>query len=242
MNDFLSSLVNDPTVTAIGMAVGGALVGLWLVAAWWTYADISRRTTVELARLTAVGWVLVSTPALLPLSLATYLLARPQRTVAEARAQNLFEALAPSLDDGRCPACGAIANPEWQRCPTCTAWLASACAACGRWSPIELDTCPWCAEDKAAVPPRVAVAVGPGQAPASAPAEVPLFTPDVDDDTGAWSPSLASGEARPSAAFSTHRFGATGRAAPRPSNRGARDPRRVRDADRVAGSDRLGIG
>jgi hypothetical protein len=260
MNQLVDSLASDPTVGAVGIALLGAVGGLWVAAAWWTYADMSRRSTMELARLTAVGWILISTPALLPLSLATYLLARPQRTVAEQRAQRLFEALAPSIDDGRCRACGERVDPEWQRCPACATWLASACATCGRVSAVELDTCPWCAADKVASPEQIGiaaervaatsgrVAVGPGRAIAGdRPADAarseeaepaPLFVPAEDDETGAWTPAPASGEARPAAAFSAHRIGALNR----PGNRGARDPRRVRDAERVAGSDRLGIG
>lgn len=149
VTQFLGSLLADPTVDAVALAVLGAVVGVWLAAAWWTYADISRRSGSELARLLSAGWVLVSTPALLPLSLGAYLLARPQQTVAERRAQRLFEAIAPSLDDGLCPACARPVDAAWRRCPACTIWLASGCATCNQWSAADLDLCPFCAHDKA---------------------------------------------------------------------------------------------
>src|SRR3954447_24819349 len=96
VNQFLADLASNPTVGAVGLAVAGALAGLWFAAAWWAFSDMSRRTTVEVGRLLAPAWILLSTPVLLPLSLGTYLLARPQRTVAERRAQRLFEALDPA--------------------------------------------------------------------------------------------------------------------------------------------------
>ena len=87
MTQILDNLSNDPTIGAIGLAIVGAAAGLWLAAAWWTYTDMARRTTFEVVRLGAVAWVLLSTPVLLPLALGTYLLVRPQQTVAERRAQ-----------------------------------------------------------------------------------------------------------------------------------------------------------
>lgn len=268
MNQLFDSVANDPTVATVGLALAVAAGGLWLAAAWWTYLDMARRSTFELARFVAVGWILVSTPVLLPLSLAAYLLARPQRTVGEQRAERLFAALAPSLADGHCLACGAAVDPEWRRCPACAAWLASACQACGRYAAVDLDTCPWCAADKTpAVPalderpaPGLAAAAAAAPAPAggasgiagapvaatagsfetagihagaaasAAPAAAALFVPD-DDSSSPWVSTPAWGDARPAAAFSLHRIGTL-----RSGNRGARDPRRVRDADGVAGS------
>jgi len=221
MNQLFDSIVNDPAVGAIGLALAGAATGLWLAAAWWTYIDVSRRTTMEVARLLAVAWILLSTPALLPLSLGIYLLARPHLTVAERRAQRLFEALEPALDSGSCPACGVPVTAGWQRCPACASWLAAACPTCGETLALGLEICPWCASDTSEAPTRL-------DFPAAAVADAAA--------------SSASGRrvgalARPAAAFAANRA-----ASAQAGNRGARDLRRTRGADRVAGSSRLGIG
>jgi hypothetical protein len=228
MNPLFDSVVSNPVVDTTGLALGGAAVGLWLAAAWWTYADMSRRTTMELARLTAVAWVLLSTPALLPLALGAYLLARPQLTVAERRAQQLFEALAPSSGDGRCPGCGTAADPDWHRCPTCAAWIASSCSTCGEWSALGLDICPWCARDKVDGPLMGADDVAAATA-------MPAAIADEDVDSGS---GRRIGLLPGSAAAAAARRPAT----PLPGNRGARDLRRTLGADRVAGSSRVGAG
>jgi len=222
MNQLFTSVLSNPLVDTTGFALGGAAVGLWLAAAWWTYTDMSRRTTMELARLTAVAWVLLSTPALLPLALGAYLLARPQLTVAERRAQRLFEALEPSLEDGRCPACGTGVDPDWHRCPACAAWLASECRACGDWSALDVDTCPWCARDKVDGPE-----IDVNDVPAAIAADAAAST----------SGRRIGLPARPAAAAAARR--ATPGA---PGNRGARDLRRTRGADRAAGSGRVAVG
>jgi hypothetical protein len=213
MSQVFANLSTDPTVGAIGLALALAGAGLWLAAAWWTYTDMTRRTSFELVRLAAAGWILISTPLLLPLALAAYVLARPQQTVAERRAQRLFEAMAPELADGACPGCGAVADPSWHRCPSCATWLASTCSACEAWSATDLEVCPFCARDKRS-----------GRMVRDEVLSAPARTPRVE-------PAL-----RPVVLATA---GATG--AP-PTNREARDPRRARGTGRIAGSSRLGIG
>lgn len=148
MSQILGTVLADPTVGAIGLAIGGALAGIWLAATWWTYADMSRRTHSDLARLSAATWVLLSTPVLLPLSLGSYLLARPQLTLAERRAVRLFGALAPTLNEELCPSCQDSIDAGWSRCPGCAFWLKTECQACGEWSTSDVDVCPFCARDK----------------------------------------------------------------------------------------------
>ena len=149
----------DPFLTTGLFAFGGVVATIWLAAAWWAYADMSRRTTSELARLLAAGWILLSTPVLLPLSLGSYLLARPQRTVADRRAELLFAAMAGGDERERCPWCAVRVEPGWRRCPACATWLASACAHCGSWSSVLFEVCPSCAAD-----------TGPGAVPEAPPA------------------------------------------------------------------------
>jgi hypothetical protein len=228
MSQVFDNLANDPTVGAIGLALGLAAAGLWVAAAWWTYTDMGRRTTFELARLGASAWILLSTPLLLPLALATYVLARPQQTVAERRAQRLFEAMAPAIEDGECPGCGAVADPAWHRCPRCTTWLAASCGACGEWSGVDLELCPYCAHDRAAT----AATSGASPLVAAAPIATTPRVAELPSDGMA-----GAGEAQPTprpVALTIH--------PDRAGNRGARDRRRARGADRTAGSTQIGVG
>ena len=84
MSELIAQTLANPAVGAAGTAVLMAVVALWLAAAWWAYADASRRTESTLAGYVAAGWIILSTPMLLPLSLAAYTFARPQ--VARRRA------------------------------------------------------------------------------------------------------------------------------------------------------------
>jgi hypothetical protein len=155
MSQVFTNLATDPTVGAVGLALALAAGGLWLAAAWWTYTDMARRTTLELVRLSAAGWILISTPLLLPLALATYV---------------LFEAMAPALDDGACPGCGTTADASWHRCPRCATWLAASCDACGAWSAADLDLCPYCARDKTGT-----MDLDPAAPPVTEPVTVPVL-------------------------------------------------------------------
>jgi len=158
MADFLNRTLADPAVTAVGIAFGVACVALWLAAAWWVYGDAARRSESVVGPMIAGGWIVISTPVLLPLSLGIYTLVRPQRTVGESRTQNLMWALSSSaIVARRCPECDIRVEADWRRCPSCTTWLEAPCARCGAWSDRELPICPWCASEGHAEPfaPRI---------------------------------------------------------------------------------------
>jgi RNA polymerase subunit RPABC4/transcription elongation factor Spt4 len=145
----IASLVDMSVLSGVAFAIGVAGIGLWLAAAWWTYGDMARRTRSDLARYGAAAWILLSTPALLLISLPVYLLARPQATAAQRRSRDLVLALSPELFGAlRCEACGRVADEEWRRCPACATWLQVACVDCGRWSATNLELCPWCATSR----------------------------------------------------------------------------------------------
>lgn len=174
--DAFAGFLADPTVAAIGGALGAALVALWIAAAWWAYTDSGRRTESTLAALIAAGWIIVSTPLLVPFSLAIYSLARPQRTAADGRTHHLAEALVDEMAasaPGGCPACSIEVEPGWLRCPRCSTWLALPCTSCGTWSDPTLDACPFCgSEDRdepAVVSLEPAAAPGRGRRPRRAP-------------------------------------------------------------------------
>jgi hypothetical protein len=148
----IGQLLSSPLVgeAATIVAIGGT--ALWLAAAWWTYLDMTRRTGSEPIRLGAAGWILISTPLLLPLSLPIYLFVRPQQTAAQRESDELVRELSlADADADRCPGCALVTELGWKRCPACATWLETECADCGRWSRVELSICPWCASERDAL-------------------------------------------------------------------------------------------
>lgn len=147
VTEIFDQVLADPTVTAIGGAIGAALVALWLAAAWWAYTDAARRTDNTPAAMLAAAWIVVSTPLFVPFALAVYALARPQHSAAEHRTRRLAGELVDALEEmasTACPRCGTAVEEGWLRCPTCAGWLALPCALCGSWSDRSLAVCPYC--------------------------------------------------------------------------------------------------
>jgi len=148
MSDFLDQTLANPTVTAVLSAIAIAMVALWLAGAWWAYSDAARRTESTFAAFLAAGWVVLSSPLLLPFSLMVYGFARPQLTAADHRARALVTALGATTTSGpACPACRVPVESAWLRCPECSTWLAAPCAGCGEWSDPQLEICPWCGRE-----------------------------------------------------------------------------------------------
>ena len=150
MTDLLAEALSSPIIPTIGLAVGATVVALWLAAAWWAYRDAARRAGSPYVGLLASAWIVLSSPFLLPLSLAVYGMARPQHTAAEHRSRRLVAQLVDQLEaaDGeRCPSCRSIIDPTWLRCPSCATWLAQPCSHCGAWSEHGLEICPWCGRE-----------------------------------------------------------------------------------------------
>ncbi|HEV2006264.1 MAG TPA: hypothetical protein VGQ85_06570 [Candidatus Limnocylindrales bacterium] len=146
----IANFIDMSVLSGVAFAIGIAGISLWLAAAWWTYGDMARRTNSDLARYSAAAWIILSTPALLLMSLPVYLLARPQATAAQRRSRDLVVALSPELFGAlRCEACGEVVDEAWRRCPSCTTWLQAACPDCDRWSATNLESCPWCASPRA---------------------------------------------------------------------------------------------
>ena len=147
MTDLIAETLANPIIGAAGTALAMAGVALWLAGAWWAYADASRRTESSLAGYVAAGWILLSTPLLLPLSLAAYAFARPQVSAADQRTKALAHELGTTAVPDACATCSAPVDASWVRCPACTSWLAAPCGHCGSWSDRTLEICPWCGGD-----------------------------------------------------------------------------------------------
>src|SRR5690242_11719577 len=98
MTDFVAHALDNPIFPAIGLAVAATVCALWIAGAWWAYRDATWRTGSTVLGMAAAGWVLLSTPLLLPLSLGVYAFARPQRTAAQGRSTRLVEELVAQLD------------------------------------------------------------------------------------------------------------------------------------------------
>lgn len=153
MNEVFDELLANPALQTVGTAILFAVVALWLAAAWWAYQDASRRTESTTAGFVAAAWIIVSTPLMLPLSLAVYAMARPQSSASDSRTERLMARLNEiAADRPSCPGCAVTVDPDWLRCPYCATWFALECQACGEWSAAGLEVCPFCGTDREAVP------------------------------------------------------------------------------------------
>ena len=162
--DILAQILSNPLVSTGITMLGIALLALWVAAAWWAYQDAARRSESTLLAFLAAAWIIVSTPLMLPISLAVYVFARPQVSAADVRARNLARELGAVFDGPACPSCQLAIEPSWLRCPACTVWLAAPCRSCGVWSARDLEACPYCGSEEHAAP-----VVEPDAAPASWP-------------------------------------------------------------------------
>lgn len=148
MSEILVDLLADPAVGAAATILAVAAVACWLMAAWWAYADAHRRAESALIAYVAAGWILISTPLLLPLSLLIYRSLRPQVAAGDQRAAQLARSLASAFTElPSCPGCAGRVEEAWVRCPDCATWLAAPCASCERWFDLTFDICPWCGGD-----------------------------------------------------------------------------------------------
>lgn len=153
MSNLIDDFFANPIVGSVAAAIAIAGVALWIAAAWWAWRDAARRSESSTIAFLSSAWMIVSTPMLLPLSLAVYMVARPATSAADLRAESLVAALAASsAAASACPGCAARIDSAWVRCPQCATWLSAPCASCAAWSPAGLELCPYCGREGHAAP------------------------------------------------------------------------------------------
>jgi RNA polymerase subunit RPABC4/transcription elongation factor Spt4 len=164
--DLLSQVLASPLVSTIAFALGAAAIVLWVTAAWWAYRDALIRTDSTALAYGAAGWIVVSTPLLLPLALLVYRAVRPQLAAGDARAERLAIGLSEATMAPTCQGCGILIREGWHRCPACATWLAATCRRCGGWSDPAFEICPFCGHDDPLEPAIDAAAEPLAHAPA----------------------------------------------------------------------------
>ncbi|MBI2777765.1 MAG: hypothetical protein HYX57_10965 [Chloroflexi bacterium] len=200
MTELLARLLANPLVTSVMLGLGASLLGLWLAGCWWAYQDAGRRSGPGLAPFAAAAWIFLSTPALLPLSVAIYSLVRPQEAAGDRRVRGLLGSLDPrELDDPACPACARPVEQAWRRCPACATWLGLQCDRCDRWAPRDAEICPWCAWVPGE-PTNALAAAAVGASPMSVPAASPAYPTVAADSTIPPMPVAAIATAAPGTA------------------------------------------
>ncbi|HEV8687887.1 MAG TPA: zinc ribbon domain-containing protein [Gaiellaceae bacterium] len=102
----------------------------------------------------AIGFV-----AAVPLTIVlAYAIVRSAEPAAERRACELHRLLLEEELYGgeRCMECLTPAEPDWLRCPVCTAKLRERCDGCGGMLKLHWSACPTCVRDAATAPHRIA--------------------------------------------------------------------------------------
>jgi RNA polymerase subunit RPABC4/transcription elongation factor Spt4 len=160
--------------------LAAGVVAAWVLAAAWAFRDMSHRTDSVLARYLAATWVLVSTPALLPFSVAVLTLVRPHEGAGERRLSSLLDAVRERAAlRPACFACGVVLDERWVRCPTCSSWVGQQCEQCERWAPADAEICPWCAF---APGDETAIEDFPAEAPTRVDVPRPADQPAADEE------------------------------------------------------------
>lgn len=196
----LGQVLSNPAVTTALTLLAGVTVVAWLLAVAWAFRQIGGRTDNVLARYLAAAWVLLSSPLLLPLSVAVVALLRPHEVAGERRISRLLETVRARAEMApACGACNRAMDERWVRCPDCAAWTGRQCDRCERWAPPDAGICPWCAwspgDNEDARPPILA------PLPEPTPEWVPVGRPSLREGVAAMAEAaLAEVQAAPRSA------------------------------------------
>lgn len=117
---------NQYNLPFIIQILGLYLVMLYLALVAWVAKDITTRSQSFPVILTTVFFVLVGNiPALV-----IYLLVRPDATLDESKAQNLFHSSILDKKITNCGECGCLVRTDYKYCPSCSSEVNHRCSQC----------------------------------------------------------------------------------------------------------------
>jgi RNA polymerase subunit RPABC4/transcription elongation factor Spt4 len=173
----LGQVMANPIVTTALTVLAGVLVVAWLLAVAWAFRQMADRTDSVLARYLAATWVFLSTPLMVPISVAVVALVRPHEVAGERRISRLLETVRARAEESpACASCGRAMDERWVRCPDCAAWTGRQCGRCQRWAPPDTEICPWCAWAPGDAEDQLPPVLAPRLEPRPERAPVPLPT------------------------------------------------------------------
>ncbi len=178
-----------------GILVVAYLVTMWAVMAFWTYRDITARSTDQLERIFGVALVaLFSAPGFL-----LYLALRPPEKIADVLTRQVeSEALIQDIaQQDVCPGCRRALREDFVLCPYCRVAVQTSCQDCSRVVRLSWVLCPYCGADGAATPAQRAVGS------AASGVRVPPATWEGLEPASAF-PGFASASARGDALSNAH--------------------------------------
>jgi hypothetical protein len=119
------------------------LVVIWLALVYWTYADAQRRIDDPML----VGCATAA--SLFPfIGTIVYTIVRPPDYLEDERERQLeikaAEARLKALESHSCRNCGAVVEPSYLRCPSCTRKLREPCRECKKPLDPRWKICPYC--------------------------------------------------------------------------------------------------
>jgi hypothetical protein len=117
---------NQYNLPFIIQILGLYLIMLYLALVAWVAKDITTRSQSFPVILTTVFFVLVGNiPALV-----IYLLVRPDATLDESKAQNLFQSSILDRKVTNCGECGCLVRTDFKYCPSCSSEVNHRCKEC----------------------------------------------------------------------------------------------------------------
>jgi hypothetical protein len=140
LEDFVSESVISAAMLAARF-VFAYIVILWLALVYWTFRDISRRSTDYAVILSASMLVAVT---FLP-GYWLYLILRPRMTLAERSEERFRKSLfADYRATSVCPACDERLRDDFLICPSCQKAVREPCGSCARALLASWKNCPYC--------------------------------------------------------------------------------------------------
>jgi RNA polymerase subunit RPABC4/transcription elongation factor Spt4 len=130
----------------VGIAAALYIITLWAALVYWTYRDITMRTTDQTTQAVCVITVAVFfVPGLL-----LYLALRPQEMLTDAYNRKLeAEAFMHEIEKyPACSSCRRAVREDFVMCPYCRESLRTACGECGEYLANAWVACPFCTTER----------------------------------------------------------------------------------------------